>query len=302
MLSARVRRPGLEQADLDVRVLAQAGGQHAAGRAGADDDVVELRHSRSPCWSRRSRARRRRAARASTFLSNLPTLVFGISSMKANSSGSHHLATRGREVLAQLLRRRALAVLAARRTRAAARSSARRASRSPRPRRTAGCAISSVLELDRGDPLAAGLDHVLGAVGDPDEAVARRSSAMSPVRSQPSSELVVAATGPRSSARAIHGPRTSISPVDSPSHGRPRRRRPSGAARPSGTMRPAVRARVPVLVARVLDAGGRARDGADRARLRHPPGLEDAHAVALLEALASAAAARRRRRRPPLVS
>src|SRR6266498_1630474 len=31
----------------------------------------------------------------STFLSNLPTLVFGTASMKMTSSGSHHLATRG---------------------------------------------------------------------------------------------------------------------------------------------------------------------------------------------------------------
>src|SRR5437879_4111057 len=32
----------------------------------------------------------------STFLSNFPTLVFGTSATKANSSGSHHLATRPR--------------------------------------------------------------------------------------------------------------------------------------------------------------------------------------------------------------
>src|SRR6266567_5653078 len=32
----------------------------------------------------------------STFLSNLPTLVLGMASMKTTSSGSHHLATWGR--------------------------------------------------------------------------------------------------------------------------------------------------------------------------------------------------------------
>ncbi len=37
-----------------------------------------------------------------TFLSNLPTLVLGTSSMNANSSGSHHLATRRTQVLDQL--------------------------------------------------------------------------------------------------------------------------------------------------------------------------------------------------------
>ena len=39
-----VPRPGLEHADADARVLAQAAGEHAAGRSGADDDVVEGFH------------------------------------------------------------------------------------------------------------------------------------------------------------------------------------------------------------------------------------------------------------------
>ena len=109
-------------------------------------------------------------------MSNLPTLVFGISSMKANSSGSHHFATRPREVLAQLL--------------GAERSAPSRSDDAGQ--RALGPALvglgdhrrlghvrvrhQRVLELDRGDPLAAGLDDVLGAVGDPDEARWRRSS------------------------------------------------------------------------------------------------------------------------------
>ena len=44
-----------------------------------------------------------------------------------------------------------------------------------------------VLELDRADPLAAGLDDVLGAVDEADVAVRGRSTATSPVFSQPSS-------------------------------------------------------------------------------------------------------------------
>ncbi len=38
---AVVRRAGLEQAHVDVRILGQARGEHAAGRACADDDVVD---------------------------------------------------------------------------------------------------------------------------------------------------------------------------------------------------------------------------------------------------------------------
>ena len=38
---ALVGPAGLQQADGHVRVFAQAGGQHTAGRAGADDDVVK---------------------------------------------------------------------------------------------------------------------------------------------------------------------------------------------------------------------------------------------------------------------
>src|SRR5262245_33630307 len=44
-----VARAGLEHADRDTRILAQAAREHAAGRAGADDDVVECFHAR-PCY------------------------------------------------------------------------------------------------------------------------------------------------------------------------------------------------------------------------------------------------------------
>src|SRR5580704_4008248 len=39
-----VPRPGFEYADRDVPVFAQAAGEHAAGRSGADDDIVEGFH------------------------------------------------------------------------------------------------------------------------------------------------------------------------------------------------------------------------------------------------------------------
>ena len=42
-----IRRPGFQDADRDARVLAQPVGQHAAGRAGAHDHIVETVHRRS---------------------------------------------------------------------------------------------------------------------------------------------------------------------------------------------------------------------------------------------------------------
>src|SRR5690606_33790832 len=41
-VQAMVRAAGLQQQHADGRVLGQTGGQHVAGRAGADDDVVEF--------------------------------------------------------------------------------------------------------------------------------------------------------------------------------------------------------------------------------------------------------------------
>ena len=48
---ALVDRAGLEQADRDRGVFAQPAGEHAARRAAADDDVVELPLPRCPCRS-----------------------------------------------------------------------------------------------------------------------------------------------------------------------------------------------------------------------------------------------------------
>ena len=61
---ALVGRPGLEQADADARVLAQARRQHAAGRAAADDRRSRTRRmlpliARTPCASRPRTPRRR---------------------------------------------------------------------------------------------------------------------------------------------------------------------------------------------------------------------------------------------------
>ena len=44
-VGVQVARPGLEHADGDAFVLGEAVGEHGAGGAGADDDVVELVHS-----------------------------------------------------------------------------------------------------------------------------------------------------------------------------------------------------------------------------------------------------------------
>ena len=115
----------------------------------------------------------------STFLSNLPTEVLGISSTNAHRSGSHHRATRP--------------------WRKSSSSSAVGLAPAAGTTQTSGPLLPAVvghadhrrlehvgvghdlaLELDRGDPLAAGLDDVLGAVGDLHEAAARRCSRRRP--------------------------------------------------------------------------------------------------------------------------
>ena len=177
----------------------------------------------------------------STFLSNLPTLVFGISSRNANSSGSHHFATRPRRCSTQLV---GAVVCAPSRSDHAAQ----------RPLRPALVGLGDhrrlddvrvghqlVLQLDRGDPLAAGLDHVLGAVGDLHEAlgVHRRDVA----RAQPPRVELLA----RSSHRGSNALRsTARVPRSRPSTRRPtrppRRRRRSDAARPTAAAVPGARA------------------------------------------------------------
>ena len=77
------------------------------------------------------------------------------------------MAKSGVEVLAQLLGARALPLAADADARAAARPTSRAGSRTPRPRRRHGCAISAFSSSTDADPLAAGLDHVLRAIRDP---------------------------------------------------------------------------------------------------------------------------------------
>ena len=107
-------------------------------------------------------------SRSSVFL-NLPTLVFGISVMNSKRSGNHHFANLRREKLAQLVGRRGCAF-----------AQHDRGERPLVPLRVGhgddgrlgdrGMRHQRVLELDRRDPLAAGLDHVLRAILDLDVA------------------------------------------------------------------------------------------------------------------------------------
>ena len=130
----------------------------------------------------------RRAARAAPSCRTCRRSSSGPPSMNANSSGSHHFATRPRRCSTQLLRARA---------RALAQHHAAQRALGPalvglgdhRRLDHVGVGHHLVLELDRGDPLAAGLDHVLGAVGDLHERRCSSTEAMSPVRSQPASNF-----------------------------------------------------------------------------------------------------------------
>ena len=95
----------------------------------------------------------------------------------------------------------------------------------------------------------------------------------------------------------IHGPRTSISPAVLPSHGeRLARRRRRCAARRRRRSRPVfARQSISSSARRALR---RQRDRRERARLGHAPRLDDADAVALLEALHQAARHGRAAARP----
>ena len=106
----------------------------------------------------------------STFLSNLPTLVFGTSLMNAKRSGSHQRATR---VARNACSSAGGVVLPGRSTTQASGRSSQRASgiADDGGLDDVGMRHDLVLELDRRDPLAARLDDVLGAVGDLDEAL-----------------------------------------------------------------------------------------------------------------------------------
>ena len=105
----------------------------------------------------------------SAVLRNLPTPVFGIASTNSNRSGSHHFAKLGCEEVVQLLGGRGLAL--------AQHDDGERPLlpllvRDPDHRRLGDGRVAHqrVLERDRRDPLAAGLDHVLRPVLDLDVA------------------------------------------------------------------------------------------------------------------------------------
>ncbi len=170
---------------------------------------------------RGARPAHRPACRArSTFLSNLPTVVFGTSSMKAQFSGTCHGAT--------LPSRNAASVGRGRPSPRVDHDAGQRAlgpllvgdADRRRPRRRPGAPASSVLQLDRGDPLPAGLDHVLGPVGDLE--VAAVVDGADVAGAQPAVVELLRRRRRRSSAPVIHGPRTSISPTDFPSQRQPR--------------------------------------------------------------------------------
>ena len=108
------------------------------------------------------------------FLSNLPTVVFGTASMNAHRSGSCHCAT-----------------LPARNSRSSAAVAVAPVAQHDRRQRTLAPPLvghadharlqhgrvghQRVLQLHRGDPLAAGLDDVLGPVGERQVAVGRQA-------------------------------------------------------------------------------------------------------------------------------
>ena len=109
----------------------------------------------------------------STFLSNLPTLVFGTSSMNVHRSGSCHLATRPPRNVAQLARRSTVGVALQHDARERALVPPRVGHGDHRRLDDVGMRHQVAFELDRRDPLAARLDDVLRAVGDLDVAVGR---------------------------------------------------------------------------------------------------------------------------------
>ena len=208
--------------------------------------------------------------------------------MNANASGSYHLATRRLEELAQLLGVDVRALLE--------HDAGQRAlvpllvgHADHGGLGTVGCAISAFSSSTERDPLAAGLDQVLGAVGDLDVAVLVDRADVA--GAQPAVVGTCSSPSGRCSSRAaIHGPRTWISPVASPSHG-------SSAAVVGSTMRTSTtgsgapgavaRSRLRLVVGVAL-RGGRADGGRPGCVSVMPQACMIVQAVPLLVRLASA--------------
>ena len=209
-------------------------------------------------------------------------LVFGTASMNAQRSGSCQRASVAGEELAQLVGGGASRPRWSddRRQRALAPPLVGHADDAGLEHRRVG--HQRVLQLDRADPLAAGLDDVLGPVGQREEAVGGERADVA------GAQPAVVGTSPgrarrrRGSAPVIHGPRTSSSPTDLPS---------AGMTSPSGpTIRASTAGRHPALAcsgsahaSSPLDAGRWPGDRAQRRHLGHPPGVDDLDAVPLLE-------------------
>ena len=227
------------------------------------------------------RARRRRTAPRSTFLSNFPTLVFGTSTMNVHRSGSCHLATcdarnsRRSDALA-------LDVLAAHDARERTLVPPRVGDRDHRRLDDVGVRHQVALELDRRDPLAARLDDVLRAVGDLHVAVGRDAGDVA--GAQPAvvellgrGVAVVGAGDPRAPALdlahrlAVPRQHGAVVVDDAQLH---------AGERPAGERPP-----VHLLRGAELDAARRQRHRRHRAGLGHAPGLQHADAEPLLERL-----------------
>ena len=137
---------------------------------------------------------------------------------------------------------------------------------------TAGMRHRDVLEVDRADPFAAGLDHVLAAVGDLHVAVgvdrgdvAGREPAVD--QRVAAFALEVARDDPRAAHQqlAARPCRRAAAPGRRRRRSSCRRRRPRGPAWPAPPCAPRRRAQV---------LGLERADGADRAHLGHAPGVQ----------------------------
>ena len=194
----------------------------------------------------------------SVFFENLPTLVFGTSSMNSTASGSHHFATRGRRCSSTSVGGQRLALLHD------------HAGQRPLHPLLAGDGDHGglgdlrvrhdlVLQLDRADPLAAGLDQVLRAVDEPEAAVAvdgrdvagAQPAVVGELRAAALAAVVLASrsTGPRPASRrwrsSSHGCGLAGAGIDDPQvherHRLPLPRPRVGALRLVERRRPSVR-------------------------------------------------------------